>query len=205
MALPHSAPECGSSARPVSAKLEWPAASGPADYGVFVSLQCVGMVEAKRRNKSDCGALGQSEGYSKDITLEDGEAADASQPACGASGEFRVHFVFYTNGRPYLKQIETESGISFRDARKPTNLARGLIDWPTPDGLQGQLGIDINAADAASRRSRYSSAFRCGGPIRTRPSARLRSTPPPAGAACSWPWPPAPTRPSSPSRCATGR
>ena len=86
------------------------------------------MVEARRRNKSDCGALGQSERYSKDITLEDGEAADVSQPACGASGEFRVPFVFYTNGRPYLKLIETESGISFRDARKPTNLARGLID-----------------------------------------------------------------------------
>ena len=51
--------------------------------------------------------------------------------------------------RPYLKQIETESGIWFRDARKATNLRRALSDWPTPDGLKAQLDIDREAADAA--------------------------------------------------------
>jgi hypothetical protein len=30
---------------------------------------------------------------------------------------FRVPFLFATNGRPYLKQVETQSGIWFRDAR----------------------------------------------------------------------------------------
>ena len=45
--------------------------------------------------------------------------------------KFFVPFVFSTNGRPYLKQIETESGTWFRDARKPFNHRRALSDWPT--------------------------------------------------------------------------
>ncbi len=127
---------------------EWPTDSGPADYGLFVGLQCVGTVEAKRRNRSACAALGQSERYSKDIKLDDGESPDTYQAAGGPWGEHRVPFVFSANGRPYLAQIRTESGIWFRDTRKATNLARPLIDWPTPDGLLGQLGIDIDAAQA---------------------------------------------------------
>jgi hypothetical protein len=48
----------------------------------------------------------------------------------GATDEkpFRVPSLFATNGRPYLKQVETQSGIWFRDARDPTNLRRALTD-----------------------------------------------------------------------------
>ena len=59
-----------------------------------------------------------------------------------------VPFVFSANGRPYLKQVETQSGIWFRDARKPSNHRRALVDWPTPEGLQGLLEIDAEAAQA---------------------------------------------------------
>src|SRR5262245_31197581 len=59
---------------------------------------------------------------------------------------FRVPFLFATNGRPYLKQVETQSGIWFRDARNPTNLRRALTDWPSPEGLKAQLEIDRQAA-----------------------------------------------------------
>ena len=52
---------------------------------------------------------------------------------------FLVPFVFSANGRPYLKQVETQSGIWFRDARKPYHHRRALVDWPTPEGLQGLL------------------------------------------------------------------
>jgi hypothetical protein len=51
-----------------------------------------------------------------------------------------------TNGRPFLKQVETQSGIWFCDARDPTNLRRALTDWPTPEGLKAQLDIDRQAA-----------------------------------------------------------
>lgn len=57
-------------------------------------------------------------------------------------------FVFSSNGRPYLKQIETHSGIWFRDVRKPTNHGRALMGWPTPDGLKGKAEIDVDTAQA---------------------------------------------------------
>ena len=63
-----------------------------------------------------------------------------------AKEKFFIPFVFSTNGRPYLRQIETESGIWFRDTRKPFNHRRALSDWPTPDGLKGMLEIDAEAA-----------------------------------------------------------
>jgi type I restriction enzyme R subunit len=47
---------------------------------------------------------------------------------------------------PYLKQVETQSGIWFRDARDPTNLRRALTDWPTPEGLKAQLDVDRQGA-----------------------------------------------------------
>ncbi len=55
-------------------------------------------------------------------------------------------FVFSANGRAYLKQLETESGIWFRDVRRPANLRRALVDWVTPQGLRDRLEIDREAA-----------------------------------------------------------
>jgi type I restriction enzyme R subunit len=57
------------------------------------------MIEAKRRSKNVAGAIAQAERYARGYSPE-------------------VPFVFATNGRGYLKQLETESGIWFRDTRK---------------------------------------------------------------------------------------
>lgn len=120
---------------------EWPTKSGPADYALFVGTKCIGMVEAKRKRKNVSDAVGQAERYARGFTPQTGAEAIG-----GPWSEYTVPFVFASNGRPYLKQIETESGIWFRDARKPTNLRRALIDWPTPGGLQEMLEIDETAA-----------------------------------------------------------
>ncbi len=124
---------------------EWPTASGPADYALFYGLPCLGTVEAKRERKNVSAAIDQSERYARDIILKEGEA----EASGGPWDAYRVPFVFATNGRPYLKQIETESGIWFRDTRKATHHRRALNDWPTPDGLKARLEIDIEAAQAA--------------------------------------------------------
>jgi type I restriction enzyme R subunit len=70
-----------------------------------------------------------------------------------------VPFVFAANGRSYLKQIETESGIWFRDTRRAANHRRALVDWPTPDGLMGLLEVDQDAANAALKTQPFAFGF----------------------------------------------
>lgn len=133
---------------------EWPTSTGPADYALFVGLTLVGVVEAKRKRKTVSAALTQSERYSKSVKL-----GQEGQFAGGPWGEFKVPFLFATNGRPYLKQIETESGIWFRDARADANHARPLTDWITPDGLKAELEIDRAKADATLKSEPFNFGF----------------------------------------------
>jgi type I restriction enzyme R subunit len=99
-------------------------------------------------------AIDQAECYSKCFAV----SVEISVPG-GPWGEFRVPFVFSANGRAYLKQIETESGIWFRDVRRPANLRRLLVDWVTPQGLSDRLQIDRDSAQAALKVSRLNSGF----------------------------------------------
>jgi type I restriction enzyme, R subunit len=133
---------------------EWPTANGPADYALFVDLTLVGFVEAKRRRKNVSAAIDQAERYSVGARPTEGAVF-----AGGPWGDHRVPFVFAANGRSYLKQIETESGIWFRDARRPANHRRALVDWPTPDGLSGLLGIDQDAAAEALKTLPFDFGF----------------------------------------------
>jgi type I restriction enzyme, R subunit len=126
---------------------EWPTANGPADYALFVGTTCVGVAEAKRRRKNVSAAVDQAGRYAQGFRTEPGVEIPSGGPWPAASGAteqtpYRLPFLFATNGRPYLKQIETESGIWFRDTRNPGNLRRALSDWPTPEGLLAQLGMD---------------------------------------------------------------
>ncbi len=133
---------------------EWPTANGPADYALFVDLALVGFVEAKRRRKNVSAAIDQAERYSVGARTPEGAAF-----AGGPWGDHRVPFVFAANGRSYLKQIETESGIWFRDTRRPTNHRRALVDWPTPEGLAGLLEADQDAAAAALKALPFDFGF----------------------------------------------
>lgn len=145
-------------ARPVKnrsmAIAEWPTANGPADYALFVDTQCVALAEAKRRRKNVSGAIDQAERYSKGFV----PSTEISVPG-GPWGEFRVPFVFSANGRAYLRQIETESGIWFRDVRRPANLRRALVEWVTPQGLRDRLEIDRDAAQAALKAQPFEFGF----------------------------------------------
>jgi type I restriction enzyme R subunit len=134
---------------------EWPTASGPADYALFVGSTLVGVVEAKRRRKNVSAAIDQSERYSNGM----GATEDFSFAGGGPWGTHKVPFVFAANGRSYLKQIETESGIWFRDTRRSSNHRRALVNWPTPEGLSGQLEIDQDAATAALKEMPFEFGF----------------------------------------------
>jgi type I restriction enzyme, R subunit len=100
----------GSGARPAKGRnlaiAEWPTASGPADYALFAGLTLVGVVEAKRKRRNVSAAIDQAERYSCGFA-----ASDDFTFAGGPWAKHKVPFVFAANGRSYLKQIETESGI----------------------------------------------------------------------------------------------
>ncbi len=120
---------------------EWPTQSGPADYALFVGEVCVGIVEAKRYKKNISAAVDQAERYSKDFSWPQ----NIHQWGDG----FSVPFVFSTNGRPYLKQVETESGIWFRDVRLGSNHRRALAGWFRPEELSSMLEVEKDKAQAA--------------------------------------------------------
>ena len=147
-----------SGARPAKGRnlavAEWPTASGPADYAMFAGLTLVGVVEGKRKRKNVSAAIDQAERYSNGIAASSDFAF-----AGGPWGKHKVPFVFAANGRSYLKQIETESGIWFRDTRRSANHRRALASWPTPEGLVGQLEIDQDAATAALKEMPFEFGF----------------------------------------------
>ena len=121
---------------------EVPTASGPVDYVLFRGLVAVAVVEAKRGSVDVSGVLAhQSQRYARDIHPN----IVGSQ---GPWGEYRVPFAFATNGRPYLEQVKTKSGVWFRDLRVDTNLARALVGWWTPEGIGAALGMDVAKSEA---------------------------------------------------------
>lgn len=126
---------------------EWPTRGGMADYALFVGARCLGVIEAKRKNTNVSSAIDQAQRYARTLRFGD-EVEPAGGPWPDPAGDFRVPFVFSANGRPYLKQLDTESGIWFRDVRRPTELRRALMDWYTPDGLTAMLAMDAAAAHA---------------------------------------------------------
>ena len=146
---------------PQMAIAEWPTASGPADYALFIGTRCIAVVEAKRRNKNVSAHIDQAERYAR-TSASTAAPRPLADPWPDGRGALPVPFVFSANGRPYLKQLETESGIWFRDARKATNHRRALVDWPTPDGLKGSSRSTWTAATADAQdpafRFRFSAA-----------------------------------------------
>jgi type I restriction enzyme R subunit len=82
---------------------EWPTASGPADYALFCGLTCVGVVEAKRRNRNVAAALGQAGRYAQGFLPEAGLELPAGGPwAADSQGQepaYRLPFLFSANGR----------------------------------------------------------------------------------------------------------
>jgi type I restriction enzyme R subunit len=97
---------------------EWPTETGPADYILFVGLTPMATVEAKRKNVNVSASLQQAKRYAEASTL----LMDTEMHAMnwGAQHEFRLPFIFSANGRPFLRQLETHSGIWFCDVRRPT-------------------------------------------------------------------------------------
>jgi type I restriction enzyme R subunit len=123
---------------------EVPTEKGPADYVLFVGLEAVAVVEAKRAAKDVAASIEQSKRYSRAYSPKGGDAP----PDGGPWGDYRLPFLFATNGRPYLKQLATKSGIWFLDGRRAANHPHALDGWYTPEGLKHLLQVDVDKAHA---------------------------------------------------------
>ena len=134
---------------------EWPTDStvgnrGYVDYALFVGMQLVATVEAKAIHKDIPSVIDyQCKDYSRNIRSVDQEYQ------IGTWGKYGVPFTFATNGRPYLEQYDTKSGICFLDLRQPDNAPKALRGWMSPEGIMELLDKDISARDRDLREMPY--------------------------------------------------
>lgn len=134
---------------------EWPTDStvgnkGYVDYALFVGTQLVATVEAKAIHKDIPSVIDyQCKDYSRNIRAED------AQYQIGTWGKFKVPFTFATNGRPYLEQYDTKSGVWFLDLRQPDNVPKAMKGWMSPTGMMEQLEKDIQSKDQALKAMPY--------------------------------------------------
>jgi type I restriction enzyme R subunit len=133
-------------ARPIAnanrAIAEWPTDSGPADYVLFMGLTPVAVVEAKKSAKNVYDDIGQAKRYAKGLQEQGAFTLETNY------GEFKVPLTFATNGRPYLKQLEKESGIWFLDVRDNSNRRKVLKGWYTPQEIKTYLRQTPQQAEA---------------------------------------------------------
>lgn len=126
---------------------EWPTDSrtgngGYADYALFIGEKLVGIIEAKKKHTNISSVLdGQCKEYAKMIK------AEHKKYVIKQYGEYKVPFLFATNGREYIKQYEEMSGIWYLDIRQQFNTSKALAGWPSPQGIEQDLERDIAEAD----------------------------------------------------------
>ena len=117
---------------------EWKCATKWADYALFIGEQLVGIVEAKKHISNVSGVLEQAKIYSQ-VVLQENEAQFVNH---SNDTNYKVPFMFATNGRSYLEQHKTASGIWFWDGRRQTNVAKPLTGWFSPRDLKEKLSFD---------------------------------------------------------------
>lgn len=134
---------------------EWPTLSsagnkGRADYALFAGEKLVAVIEAKAEHKDIPSVIDyQCKEYAQNIRPEDEKYVITTW------GKYKAPLVFATNGRPYLAQLETKSGIWFLDLRESANMPKALRGWISPDGMLKLLERDIEKADKALQTLPY--------------------------------------------------
>ncbi|MBQ3795027.1 MAG: type I restriction-modification system endonuclease [Butyrivibrio sp.] len=115
---------------------------GSADYALFIGEKLVGIVEAKRKHKDIPSVLDyQCKDYARNIKSEH------QKYVIGSFGEYKVPFLFATNGREYFEQYKEKSGIWYLDTRDPFNVGKALRGWFSPEGIEQRLEKDIKEAE----------------------------------------------------------
>ncbi|HEY8067246.1 MAG TPA: type I restriction-modification system endonuclease [Methylosinus sp.] len=135
---------------------EWPTATGPVDYALFIDGRCVGLIEAKRASRNVPAVLAQTARYAAGVELSD---AQRLPPEIAGEAPGAIPFLFAANGRPYVKQMPTLSGVWFRDARREFNPPAPLSDWFSPQDLKEKLAQVTDAASLAAEPFDYAGLY----------------------------------------------
>lgn len=134
---------------------EWPTDStvgdkGFVDYALFIGEKLAGVIEAKAVYKDIPSVIDyQGKDYARNIRHED------DQYVIKEYGEYRVPFIFATNGRPYIEQFKTKSGIWMRDNTIENSVPRALAGWMSPMGIEEAIVKNIEAGNKALKNLSY--------------------------------------------------
>lgn len=128
---------------------EWPTDSafyknGYADYAFFIGEKLVAVMDAKKASEDVASTIDvQVKDYATHIKAED------LKYTVGTWGAYQVPFLFASNGRSYIEQLRTKSGIWFLDARSSANQPYPIRNWFSPSDLLEKLGQNIEEANEA--------------------------------------------------------
>lgn len=129
---------------------EWPCGSKWADYALFIGEELYGIVEAKRYAQDISSNLDQSKLYAENI--QESEHFNT----LGRWNKYTAPFLFATNGRSYIEQLKSKSGVWFLDIRDPFNKAKALHNFYSPEGLEELMQRNIQEANQKLSDSDYS-------------------------------------------------
>lgn len=127
---------------------EWKCGNKWADYALFVGTELYGLVEAKKYAQDISTDLAQAKRYAELAEVQ------TQVQLLGEWGIYKVPFLFSTNGRPYLQQLATKSGVWFIDVRNKANHSRSLKGWFSPEGLLKMWEQNIESADEKLKNSK---------------------------------------------------
>lgn len=128
---------------------EWPTNSafyknGYADYAFFVGEKLVALMDAKKMSEDVASTIDvQVKDYAAHIKPED------IPHTVGNWNGYQVPFLLASNGRAYLEQLRTKSGIWFLDVREQENQPYPIRNWFSPSDLMEKLGQNTAAANQA--------------------------------------------------------
>lgn len=132
---------------------EWPTDSafyknGYADYAFFIGEQLIALMDAKKVSEDVAATIDvQVKDYATHIK------AEHQKYVIGQWGSYQVPFLMASNGRSYLEQLRTKSGIWFLDARSSSNLPYPVRNWFSPEDLQEKLRKNVEEANTALQLS----------------------------------------------------
>ena len=132
---------------------EWPTdsafcESGYADYAFFIGEKLVALMDAKKVSEDVASTIDvQVKDYATHIKEEH------SRYVIGKWGPYQVPFLMASNGRSYLEQLHTKSGIWFLDARSSENQPYPVRNWFSPEDLEAKLRQNVQEANEALRNA----------------------------------------------------